>query len=63
MFVPSWQREMCDRAAAHIPVPEGWYRAEGSMPCAVCGAPYFDHPQHVPHLWLVVLCDGRHVKL
>lgn len=63
MFIPSWQEEMCERAAEHVPVPEGWYRAGGDVPCKVCGRPYFDHPQYVPHLWLRVLCDGRFVKL
>lgn len=62
MFIPSHQREMCDRAAEVVPVPEGWYRASGDLECT-CGKKYYDHPQVVPHLWLQLLCDGRYVKL
>lgn len=58
----SHHQEMCERAAQHVPAPE-WYRACGDCVCKVCGRVYYDHPQAVPHYYLRVLCDGRHVKL
>jgi hypothetical protein len=55
-------RLQCENAAKHIPVPD-FNRAGGDVVCPVCSHKYYDHPQHVPHRWLTVLCDGRHVKL
>lgn len=62
MFLLSYQEEMCERAAQHIPVPE-WHRAGGGVYCKVCGRVYYDHPRAVPHTYLTLLCDGRYVKL
>lgn len=63
MFLRTWETEICERAAAHVPVPENWQRASGNCVCLACGREYFDHPNAVPHLWLRLLCDGRYVKL
>jgi hypothetical protein len=45
-------------------------RANGEMPCTVCGKLYRQHPFDVNHIdsstgepWLHVLCDGSRVKL
>lgn len=62
-FIPSWQEEMCNAAAKHVPAPEVWHRADGNMKCKVCERFYYDHPQAIPHIWLRVLCDGQFVKL
>jgi hypothetical protein len=40
-----------------------WFRADGRTICAACGKPYSEHPQDPQSSWLVVLCDGRRVKL
>lgn len=40
-----------------------WRRAGGDCVCQVCGRKYYDHPQHVPHYYLRMLCNGDLVKL
>jgi hypothetical protein len=43
--------------------PAPWVRADGRTLCAACGKPYSAHPRDSRSSWLVVLCDGRRVKL
>jgi hypothetical protein len=62
MFLREFEREMCERAARLVPIPE-WYRANGDVLCRHCGRVYYEHPNAVPHLWLRLVCDGRYVKL
>lgn len=62
MFILEYEREMCDRASYHIPVPD-FKRAAGDALCSECKRCYYDHPNAVPFLWLRILCDGRYVKL
>lgn len=54
--------EQFEHMQRRIKIPP-FERAGGGVVCELCGCVYYDHPNHVPHEWLTVLCSGEHVKL
>lgn len=68
----AWERrelQMRNLAELRSPTGEALYpcpefvRASGECVCEKCGELYYDHPQHMPHHWLNVICTGLIVKL
>lgn len=57
--------EMCENMlrSGKFEDPVNYHRASGACKCKVCGYDYREHPQHIPHYYLNVLCDGTLVKL